>query len=120
MTVTEFFLLGFDHVQSLRPFLFILFLLIYVLTLVGNVSIIILVSISHRLQYPMYLFLRNLSICDVLFTTNIVPKMLQVTLHGGDSISFSSCVGQLYMFAGTAIAECLLLHISSYDRYLAI
>ncbi|XP_040275122.1 olfactory receptor 6N2-like [Bufo bufo] len=68
----------------------------------------------------MYLFLRNLSLCEVLFTTNIVPKMLQVILQGRSSISFAGCLSQLYVFAATGIAECLLLTSMSYDRYLAI
>ncbi|CAJ0958703.1 unnamed protein product [Ranitomeya imitator] len=116
----EFFLLGFNHFQSLTPFLFTLFLIVYILTVVGNVLVVILVSISHRLKTPMYLFLRNLSICEVLFTTNIVPKMLQVLLQGGSTISFTGCMTQLYMFGATGMAECLLLTSMSYDRYLAI
>ncbi|XP_077118475.1 olfactory receptor 10A3-like [Ranitomeya variabilis] len=116
----EFFLLGFNHFQSLTPFLFTLFLIVYILTMVGNVLVVILVSISHRLKTPMYLFLRNLSICEVLFTTNIVPKMLQVLLQGGSTISFTGCMTQLYMFGATGMAECLLLTSMSYDRYLAI
>ncbi|XP_069819286.1 olfactory receptor 10A7-like [Dendropsophus ebraccatus] len=119
-TVTEIFLRGFDDIQNLAPLLFILFLLIYVLTVAGNVLIIILVSVIHRLQSPMYLFLRNLSLSEVIFTTNIVPKMLQVILQGGSAISFAGCVTQLYVFAATGIAECLLLTSMSYDRYLAI
>ncbi|XP_018415291.1 PREDICTED: olfactory receptor 10A7-like [Nanorana parkeri] len=94
--------------------------MVYVLTMFGNVLIVVLVSISQRLQSPMYLFLRNLSFCEVLFTTNIVPKMLQVIWHDGSSISFFGCASQLYLFGATGIAECLLLTSMSYDRYLAI
>ncbi|KAM4749378.1 olfactory receptor 11L1-like [Rhinophrynus dorsalis] len=119
-TVANFFLLGFDHLESLKALLFIIFLLIYILTVLGNVSIIVLVSVSQRLTSPMYLFLRNLSVCEVIFTTNIVPKMLQVILERGSKISFSGCAFQLYFFGATGIAECLLLTAMSYDRYLAI
>ncbi|CAJ0919405.1 unnamed protein product [Ranitomeya imitator] len=119
-SIREFFLLGFNHFPSLTPFLFTLFLIVYILTMVGNVLVVILISISHRLKTPMYLFLRNLSICEVLSTTDIVPKMLQVLLQGGSTISFTDCMTQLYMFAAAGIAECLLLTSMSYDRYLAI
>ncbi|XP_053320034.1 olfactory receptor 11L1-like [Spea bombifrons] len=119
-TVTEFVLLGFEYIQDLAIFLFVLFLIVYVLTIFGNVLIVVLVSVSERLHSPMYLFLRNLSMCEVLFTTNIVPKMLQVILEGGAKISFSGCALQLYFFGATGIAECLLLTVMSYDRYLAI
>ncbi|XP_072259125.1 olfactory receptor 11L1-like [Pyxicephalus adspersus] len=118
--IPYFFLLGLDHIQSLTVLIFILFLIIYILTMFGNILIVVLVSLSHRLQTPMYLFLRNLSMCEVLFTTNIVPKMLQVIKEGGTSISFFGCAGQLYLFGATGIAECLLLTSMSYDRYLAI
>ncbi|KAM4675903.1 olfactory receptor 11L1-like [Discoglossus pictus] len=119
-TVTEFFLLGFGHLQSFKTFLFIVFFLVYISTLLGNVLIIILVSVAHRLQSPMYFFLRNLSLCEVIFTTNIVPKMLQVIWEEGSKISFSGCAFQLYLFGAAGIAECLLLTSMSYDRYLAI
>ncbi|XP_053575528.1 olfactory receptor 11L1-like [Bombina bombina] len=118
--VTEFFLLGFEHLESLKILLFCVFLLIYILTLLGNVLIILLVSVSHRLKTPMYLFLRNLSLCEIIFTTNIVPKMLEVLMKGGSAISFLGCAIQLYFFGSAGIAECLLLTAMSYDRYLAI
>ncbi|XP_031754239.1 olfactory receptor 10A7-like [Xenopus tropicalis] len=118
--LTHFFLLGFDHLQSITTYLFILFLIIYILTLFGNALIVGLVSVSQRLKSPMFLFLRNLSLCEMIFTTNIVPKMLQVILEGGCKISFVGCALQLYAFAATGIAECLLLTSMSYDRYLAI
>ncbi|KAM4749423.1 olfactory receptor 11L1-like [Rhinophrynus dorsalis] len=119
-TVDDFFLLGFEHLENFKSLLFIIFLLIYILTLLGNVLIIVLVSFSQRLKSPMYLFLRNLSMCEVIFTTNIVPKMLQVILERGSKISFIGCGFQLYFFATAGIAECLLLTAMSYDRYLAI
>ncbi|XP_031754238.1 olfactory receptor 10A7-like [Xenopus tropicalis] len=118
--LTHFFLLGFDHLQSITTYLFILFLIIYILTLFGNALIVGLVSVSQRLKSPMFLFLRNLSLCEMIFTTNIVPKMLQVILEGGCKISLMGCALQLYAFGATGIAECLLLTSMSYDRYLAI
>ncbi|OCT59584.1 olfactory receptor 10A7 [Xenopus laevis] len=118
--LTYFFLLGFDHLQSLTIFLFILFLIIYILTVFGNVLIIGLVTVSQRLKSPMFFFLRNLSLCEIIFTTNIVPKMLQVILEGGSKISLEGCALQLYAFGAAGIAECLLLTSMSYDRYLAI
>ncbi|KAG8431704.1 hypothetical protein GDO86_020390 [Hymenochirus boettgeri] len=119
-TVTHFFLFGFDNLQNFSILLFVVVLVIYILTLLANVLIIVLVSVSQRLKSPMYLFLRNLSLCEIIFTTNIIPKMLQVILEGGSKISFYGCAVQLYAFGASGIAECLFLTSMSYDRYLAI
>lgn len=82
--------------------------------------IILLVASNAHLQTPMYFLLSNLSLSEVVFTTNIVPNMLQNLLSQDGSISFSRCLPQYYVFSSTATAECLLLAIMSYDRYLAI
>ncbi|KAM9313356.1 olfactory receptor 11L1-like [Gastrophryne carolinensis] len=118
--VTEFFLYGFDQIERWSTFLFTLFLIIYILTFVGNALIVVMVSANQRLQSPMYLFLRNLSLCEIIFTTNIDPKMLEVIIQHGSTISILGCASQLYVFAVAGIAECLLLTAMSYDRYLAI
>ncbi|MEE6505896.1 hypothetical protein FKM82_007365 [Ascaphus truei] len=118
--VTEFLLLGFKDLQSLRIPDFFVFLGIYMMTLTGNLLIIVLVSTSHKLHSPMYFFLRHLSLTDILITTNIVPKMLHGVLQEGATISFNGCITQFYFFAVSVTTESFLLAVMSYDRYLAI
>lgn len=120
ITVSEFLLLGFNSLHSFHIHIFILFLIIYIFTLSGNLLIIFLVASYAPLQSPMYFLLSNLSVSEVVFTTNIVPNMLQNLLSQSGSISFSRCLTQYYFFSSTATIECLLLAIMSYDRYLAI
>nr|DBA22929.1 TPA: hypothetical protein GDO54_013917 [Pyxicephalus adspersus] len=86
----------------------------------GNILIILLVATNARLRSPMYFLLSNLSLSEVVFTTNIVPNMLQNLLSEDGSISFTRCLTQYYIFSSTATTECLLLAIMSYDRYMAI
>ncbi|XP_063302653.1 olfactory receptor 5P64-like [Pelobates fuscus] len=119
-TVTYFVLLGFPNLHSLSILLFLLFLLLFFLTVAGNLLIIFSVFISHNLHSPMYFFLSHLSSCDVLLTTAIVPLMLRVIIAEGESISFLGCITQFYVFGALATTECLLLSVMSYDRYMAI
>ncbi|XP_069818608.1 olfactory receptor 5V1-like [Dendropsophus ebraccatus] len=118
--VTEFFLLGFQFRRELRLFLFCLFLVVYWLIICGNLLIITLVSTSKILHTPMYFFISQLSITDILLTTNIVPNMLHVLLNNGATITFISCMTQLCFFGTPEASECLLLAVMSYDRYVAI
>ncbi|XP_040274634.1 olfactory receptor 5AS1-like [Bufo bufo] len=118
--VTEFLLLGFEGSQLLRNLLFLLFLLVFVATMCGNLLIIILVSTTKNLQTPMYLFISQLSISDILLSTDIVPNLLHILLNNEGTISVIGCMTQLYFFAGTDAFECLLLTVMSYDRYVAI
>ncbi|KAM4691767.1 olfactory receptor 11L1-like [Rhinophrynus dorsalis] len=118
--VTEFLLLGFGNLHRLNILLFIIFLIIFLFTLIGNLLIIVLVSTSQLLHCPMYFFLCHLSVSDILITTSIVPTMLRSILLGGKILSLLSCITQLYFFSATTIAECFLLSVMSYDRFLAI
>ncbi|XP_053319931.1 olfactory receptor 10A7-like [Spea bombifrons] len=118
--VTEFLLLGFKNIYVLNLVTFIIFLLIYFLTLAGNLLIIIMVSKVQSLKAPMYFFLSHLSLSDILLTSAITPNMLHVVLHGGATISVKGCITQLIFYSGNSAAECLLLTVMSYDRYLAI
>ncbi|XP_044138936.1 olfactory receptor 6N1-like [Bufo gargarizans] len=118
--VIEFFLLGFQVSQCLRIFLFCLLLVVYCGTICGNLLIIILVSISKNLHTPMYFFISQLSISDILLTTDIVPNLLYILLNNGATITFIDYITQFYFFAGTETFECLLLTVMSYDRYVAI
>ncbi|XP_044132716.1 olfactory receptor 6N1-like [Bufo gargarizans] len=118
--VTEFILLGFQGSQYLRTFLFCLLLVVYYGTICGNLLIITLVSSSKNLHTPMYFFISQLSMSDILLTTDIVPNMLHGLLNNGVTITFSGCFIQFYFFCSLEIFECFLLTVMSYDRYVAI
>ncbi|XP_069618689.1 olfactory receptor 1G1-like [Ranitomeya imitator] len=119
-SITEFFLQGFQVSHSLRLSLFCLFFVVFIGTIYGNLLIITLVSTSKNLQTPMYFFISQLSISDIILTTDIVPKMLYVLLNNGGPITFIDCIIQLYFFCVIETLECLLLTVMSYDRYVAI
>nr|XP_056720527.1 olfactory receptor 6B1-like [Euleptes europaea] len=99
--------------------LFLLFLVIYILTMVGNILIIALVLLNHSLHTPMYFFLGNLSCLETFYTSTILPKVL-VSLTGEKAISIPGCIAQFYFFAALVVTECGLLAMMSYDRYTAI
>ncbi|KAM9267498.1 olfactory receptor 6B1-like [Morus bassanus] len=119
-SLTEFILLGFGNLPKLQIFLFLFFLLIYFVTIIGNILIVLLVVIDQHLHTPMYFFLGNLSCLETCYTSNILPRMLVNFLTKENRISFNSCLLQFYFFASLACAECYLLSAMSYDRYLAI
>ncbi|XP_073511024.1 olfactory receptor 6N2-like [Phyllobates terribilis] len=118
--VIEIFLLGFQISQELKIFLFCLLLMIYHGTICGNLLIISLVSISKNLHTPMYFFISQLSITDILVITDIVPNMLHILLNNGATITFVGCITQFYFLNALESVECLLLAVMSYDRYVAI
>ncbi|XP_001501774.3 olfactory receptor 10G8 [Equus caballus] len=119
--MTTFILMGFPHAPALDTPLFGIFLVIYLLTVVGNLLILLVISMDSHLHTPMYYFLANLSFIDMWFSTVTVPKMLMTLVSpGGKTISFHSCMAQLYSFHFLGITECFLYTVMSYDRYLAI
>ncbi|XP_063302583.1 olfactory receptor 11L1-like [Pelobates fuscus] len=118
--VTEIILLGFHHLHSMRHLLFSIILVVYCLTISGNFLIIVLVSCCRHLHFPMYFFLTQMSISDILLTTCIAPHMLSIVNHEGGIISLKACITQYYFFAAFETSECFLLTVMSYDRYLAI
>ncbi|XP_037754877.1 olfactory receptor 1019 isoform X2 [Chelonia mydas] len=118
--VTEFILSGLTDRPELQVPLFVVFLLIYVITLVGNGGMILIITIDPQLHTPMYFFLRNLSFCDLCISLIISPKMLLNFLAERKSISYTSCAVQLYLSIVFADVECLLLAVMAYDRYVAI
>ncbi|CAN2390310.1 Olfactory receptor [Pristimantis euphronides] len=118
--VTEFILLGFGNLHSFNIMFFILLLMIFLFTVMGNLLIIILVSTNVQLQSPMYYFLCHLSFSDLVISTNIVPNMLGAILFGEKIMTYVCCITQFYFFSGTTVMECFLLSVMSYDRYLAI
>ncbi|NWZ29635.1 O5AS1 protein, partial [Asarcornis scutulata] len=118
--VTKFILLGFSDRLEVELPLFGLFLLIYITTLAGNTGIIVLVWLNACLHSPMYYFLSNLSFLDLSYSSAIAPKMLLNLLAQRKTISFFSCATQMFLFAALADAECLILAVMAYDRYMAI
>ncbi|CAI9566750.1 unnamed protein product [Staurois parvus] len=119
-TITAIHLLGLQTPQSLTFLVFFVFLLFYCLTLCGNFLIITLVSYSKSLHSPMYFYLSQLALSDMLLTTDILPNMLHAVLENTTIISIPNCITQLYFFGVSITFECLLLTVMSYDRYLAI
>ncbi|XP_056384543.1 olfactory receptor 10A7-like [Hyla sarda] len=115
---TEFILLGFS--ANRQPFLFTIFLIIYFLTIMGNMMIIVTVTLDQQLHSPMYLFLRSLSFTEVFYISVTVPRMLRDFLHSDKSISFIACAAQLYFFCFLGTTECFLLAFMAYDRFVAI
>ncbi|CAM5097742.1 unnamed protein product, partial [Natator depressus] len=118
--ITEFLLLGFGDLPDLQILLFLIFLVIYMATVVGNTLIVMLVVADQHLHSPMYFFLGNLSCVETCYTAAIVPRMLASLLTGDKTISVSGCILQLYFFGSLVATECCLLAVMSYDRYLAI
>ncbi|XP_053451601.1 olfactory receptor 10G9-like [Nycticebus coucang] len=119
--VTVFILMGLPRAPALDTPLFAIFLVIYVLTVLGNLLILLVISLDSHLHTPMYYFLTNLSFIDMWFSTVTVPKMLMTLASpGGGAVSFHSCLAQLYSFHFLGSTECFLYTIMSYDRYLAI
>ncbi|XP_040197849.1 olfactory receptor 493-like [Rana temporaria] len=118
--VTTFFFLGFNNNAIYNLLLFSLVLIIYMVTICGNFLIIMLIYYSKTLHSPMYFFLSQLSLSDIMLTTDIAPNMLHIFLHERTSISFSGCIFQYCVFSTVETFECYLLTVMSYDRYLAI
>ncbi|XP_054296771.1 olfactory receptor 10G9-like [Pongo pygmaeus] len=119
--VTAFILTGLPHAPGLEAPLFGVFLVVYVLTVLGNLLILLVIRVDSHLHTPMYYFLTNLSFIDIWFSTVTVPKMLMTLVSpSGRAISFHSCVAQLYFFHFLGGTECFLYTVMSYDRYLAI
>ncbi|XP_008593124.1 PREDICTED: olfactory receptor 5L2-like [Galeopterus variegatus] len=119
-TVTEFILLGLSDDPELRVFLFLLFLLIYGVTVLANLGVVALIRVSSRLHTPMYFFLSHLSFVDFCYSSTIVPKMLANMLNKDKAISFLGCMVQFYLFCTFGVTEVFLLAVMAYDRYVAI
>ncbi|XP_053546960.1 olfactory receptor 5A2-like [Bombina bombina] len=119
-TITYFILTGLSDHSELYLFLFIMFLLIYTVSIIGNVCIIIAYKLSHNLQTPMYFHLTNLSILEIFYISSTVPKMLSNLVMGNKTISFQGCAIQMFSFLLFGSTECYMLAAMAYDRYNAI
>lgn len=116
----EFILLGLMDGADAHPLLFLLFLSVYLLNALGNLSMVALVRTDSALRSPMYYFLGHLSIVDVSFTTVTVPRLLAGLLHPGQVVSFQACFSQMFFFVALGITESYLLAAMSYDRAVAV
>ncbi|KAM6181454.1 olfactory receptor 11G2 [Erethizon dorsatum] len=119
-TVTGFVLLGFPCPREGQILLFVLFAAVYLLTLMGNASIICAVRSDRRLHTPMYILLANFSFLEICYVTSTVPNMLANFLSDTKVISFSGCFLQFYFFFSLGSTECFFLAVMAFDRYLAI
>ncbi|XP_012884567.1 PREDICTED: olfactory receptor 5B3-like [Dipodomys ordii] len=118
--VTEFILQGLTSDPNLQVPLFVIFLLIYVVTLVGNLGMVLLILLDSHLHTPMYFFLGNLSLVDFCYSSVITPKVMAGLLMGDKVMTYNACVAQMFFFGAFANVENYLLASMSYDRYAAV
>ncbi|XP_067399128.1 olfactory receptor 10C1-like [Emydura macquarii macquarii] len=119
-SVTEFVLLGFSSHPDMNSILFLVFLCVYIITVLGNILIVVVIYVDPALHTPMYFFLRNLSFLDIFYTSVTLPKMLANHLSENKTISFANCAVQMFFFLFFGVTECFLLASMAYDRYSAI
>ncbi|XP_065791147.1 olfactory receptor 8S1-like [Muntiacus reevesi] len=119
-TIMEFILLGLSSDPRVQALLFVLFLLVYLLTLTGNMTMMLVIRADPHLHTPMYYFLSHLSLLDLCFSSVTVPKMLENLLSKRKTISVESCLAQVFFVLITAGTEAYLLSVMAYDRYVAI
>ncbi|XP_039177316.1 olfactory receptor 13G1-like isoform X2 [Crotalus tigris] len=118
--VTTFMMMGLSEKPKLQLILFILFLAVYIVALIGNLAIIAAIISYPKLHRPMYFFLFHLAVVDIICTSAIIPKMLGNIATFSKGISYSGCIVQLYSFTWCLGAEMVLFTIMAYDRYVAI
>ncbi|XP_043734822.1 olfactory receptor 5B12-like [Cervus elaphus] len=118
--VTEFIFAGITHDPQLQIPLFLVFALIYLLTLVGNLGVITLILLDSRLHTPMYLFLSHLSLMDFGYSTAVTPKVMAGFLTGDKVISYNACAAQFFFFAVFLAVDTFLLALMAYDRHAAV
>ncbi|XP_069326713.1 olfactory receptor 5M8 [Eulemur rufifrons] len=119
-SVTEFILLGLTNRLELQIAFFVLFLAVYMVTVAGNLGMIVLIQVNARLHTPMYFFLSHLSFADLCFSSNVTPKMLEIFLSEKKTISYPACIVQCYLFIALAHVEMYILAVMAFDRYMAI
>ncbi|XP_015103286.2 olfactory receptor 5B12-like [Vicugna pacos] len=118
--MTEFILLGITDDPGLQIPLSLVFTLVYLITLLGNLGVITLILLDSHLHTPMYFFLSNLSLADFGYSTAVTPKVMAGFLIGDKVISYNACAAQLFFFAFFVVVEIVLLNSMAYDRYAAV
>ncbi|XP_028715485.1 olfactory receptor 8H1-like [Peromyscus leucopus] len=116
----DFILMGLTDSKEIQLVLSVIFLLIYLVTVLGNIGMMLIICLDAQLHTPMYFFLTHLSFLDLSYSTVITPKTLENLLTSNKSISFIGCFTQIYFFVLFATTECFLLSSMAYDRYVAI
>nr|XP_003405467.1 olfactory receptor 8S1-like [Loxodonta africana] len=119
-TITEFILIGLSADPHTEALLFVLFLVIYLLTMMGNLLMLLMIRVDSHLHTPMYFFLSNLSFLDLCFSSVTLPKLLEDLLSEKKTISVEGCLAQVFFVFLTAGTEACLLSVMAYDRYAAI
>nr|XP_027792445.1 olfactory receptor 5L1-like [Marmota flaviventris] len=119
-TVTEFILLGLSDIPEMKVLLFLVFLLIYAVTVLANLGMVVLIQVSSQLHTPVYFFHSNLSLVDFGYSSVIVPKVLANILNKDKAISFTACMVQFYLFCTCVVTEVFLLAVMAYDLFVAI
>ncbi|XP_075409116.1 olfactory receptor 8S1-like [Tenrec ecaudatus] len=119
-TITEFILLGLSTDPKTQGLLFVLFLGIYFMTIMGNLMMLVLIRVDSHLHSPMYFFLSHLSFIDLCLSSVTVPKMLETLLSQRKSVSVEGCLAQVFLLFVTLGTEVCLLSVMAYDRYTAI
>ncbi|KAM5281946.1 olfactory receptor 5K1-like [Ctenodactylus gundi] len=117
---SEFILTGFADHRDLRTFLLVMFLSIYLITMVGNIGLVILITKEQCLHTPMYFFLGNLAFVDSCCACAVTPKMLESFFSKDNRITLYECMAQFYFLCTVETADCFLLAAMAYDRYVAI
>ncbi|KAM8924741.1 olfactory receptor 2G3-like [Pelodytes ibericus] len=117
---TGFIIQGFSDDPELQVYLYVILLIIYLTVLLGNLTIFTVISLSPHLHTPMYIFLMNLSLVDIAFTSTILPNLLHGLLTQHKYISFVGCMAQMYVFVSLTSIEFTILTVMEYDRYVAI
>nr|XP_034953111.1 olfactory receptor 10T2-like [Zootoca vivipara] len=118
--VTEFIFVGFSRFAELQVMLFLVFSLMYLVTLMGNVIIITTIRLNRSLHIPMYFFLSILSFSEICYSLVIIPNMLANLLREKTTISFIGCATQMWLFLGFGCTNCMFLAVMGYDRYVSI
>ncbi|XP_008710239.1 olfactory receptor-like protein OLF4 [Ursus americanus] len=118
--ISGFLLLGFSEDPELQPLIFGVFLSMYLITVFGNLLLILAVSSDSHLHTPMYFFLANLSFVDICFTSTTIPKMLWNIQTQSKVITYAGCITQMYFFLLCAVLDDFILSVMAYDRFMAI
>ncbi|KAI4071244.1 olfactory receptor family 5 subfamily M member 3 [Homo sapiens] len=118
--VTEFILLGLTSRREWQVLFFIIFLVVYIITMVGNIGMMVLIKVSPQLNNPMYFFLSHLSFVDVWFSSNVTPKMLENLFSDKKTITYAGCLVQCFFFIALVHVEIFILAAMAFDRYMAI
>ncbi|XP_067399129.1 olfactory receptor 9S13-like [Emydura macquarii macquarii] len=117
---TDIILLGFGRCPWLQIFLFVMFLVIYMISTLGNTSLVLIIRADFHLHTPMYFFLMNLSLLDLCSSSTIAPRAMVSFLSGNKAISYNGCATQFFFVTLSLTTEAILLAVMAYDRYIAI